>query len=101
MSDSPLHRLRHRAQALGERALRDFLTDDRRAEALGKAAQSVQRGRQILDDKSTKILAKLGLATQADLEKVSRKVGRLRKQVQALVDQLGERHDSSAPPPSS
>ena len=84
--ESPIRRLRRRATSLGTRALQELLTPEQRADALGVAAKGVQEGRRLLDDSSARLLAALGLATQTDLERVSRKVGRLRKRLEALLD---------------
>lgn len=88
MSESRLHRLGQRAKNLGQRALQELLTEEQRSEALGMAAKGVQEGRRKLDASSAKLLSALGLATQPDLEKVSRKVGRLRKRLEGLLDEL-------------
>ena len=88
MADSILHRLGRRAKDIGERAAQELLTEEQRARALGKAAKSVQHGRRMLDENGAKLLVTLGLATQTDLEKVTQKVGKLRKRLERLLDSL-------------
>ena len=88
MSESRLHRLGKRAKDLGQRALQELLTDEQRSEAMGMAAKGVQEGRRVLDEGSAKLLTAVGLATQPDLDRVSRKVGRLRKRLENVLDEL-------------
>ena len=91
MDDSRLFkRLRRTAKDIGERALQEIMNTDGGADALGVAVKSVQQGRRILDESSIKLLGALGLATQADSERVTRKVGKLRKRLEALEDTLEE-----------
>jgi hypothetical protein len=91
MDDSHLlKRLRRTAKTFGERALQEIMSSEGGADALGAAVKGVQEGRRILDESSVKLLGALGLATQADLERVTRKVGKLRKRLEALTDRLEE-----------
>lgn len=89
MDDSPLFkRLRRGAKAIGTKALVELMSSDSRSEALGAAVKGVQEGRRILDESSARLLSALGLATQPDLERITRRVGRLRKRLEALVDAM-------------
>ena len=91
MADSPLmKRLRRRARAIGSRALDEILSSDQRADAMGAAVRRVQEGRRMIDEQGARVLGALGLATQPDLDRVSRKVGRVRKRLEALLDGLDE-----------
>lgn len=81
-------RIKKGAQNLGARALGELLATDERRKAVGKAVQKVQAGRRQLDDRAQQALTTLGLATQDDLQRVSRKIGRLRKRLGALSDKL-------------
>ena len=56
---------------------------------VAEAVRKVQQGRRVLDDKAGQVLAAMGLATQEDLECVSRKIGQVRKRLVALLDELG------------
>ncbi len=91
MADSPLKRLGERARELGSRAVGELLKDEQRAEVVGAAVRTLQAARSQLDAQQGRVLAAMGLATQADLERVSRRIGRLRKRLLALRDRLGER----------
>ena len=48
-----------------------------------------QAARTRLDDQGARMVAVMGFATQADLERVSRKIGRLRKRLRTILDRLG------------
>jgi polyhydroxyalkanoate synthesis regulator phasin len=111
MSNKPLiGRLKSRAtdagRALGKRALEELLTQEQRSEAFELAAKGVSEGRRLLDEQFERLFAALGLATQADLDSVSRKVGRLRRRLETLVEHLAEDRDAreaeaSAPAPAA
>ena len=89
MAQSPLIvRLRKRARRTAARALDELLADEGRSEVFNAAVRGVQRGRRQLDERGVRILAALGLATRDDLEKVQRRVARLRKRMQSLADML-------------
>ena len=90
MGETPLQRLRQRAKDLGTKAIGEILNAEGPAEVLGVAVKSVQEGRRLLDEGGGRALNALGLATQADLERVTRKVARLRKRLEALVDVMDE-----------
>ena len=81
---------------LGRRAWEEMFNDQQRGEALDLAARGVQGGRRLLDEQFARLFAALGLATQADLDRVHRKISLLRRQLEGLVDALQE----SAPPPA-
>lgn len=88
MADSPLSRLRKRARKLGARAASEILDDERRAETVGSVLKRLQDIRAVVDERGTRVLGALGLATESDLERVTRKIGRLRKRMEALLDRL-------------
>ncbi len=89
MADSPLFkRLRARAKAVGKSAIDELLQSEESSSAVGAAVRRVQESRQFIDENASRVLGVLGLATQADLERVSKKVGRLRKRMTALLDRL-------------
>ena len=89
MSESPLiKRLRRRAKDLGSRAVDELLKSKDGPDALGAAVRGVQQGRRVLDEQGSRVLGALGLATQDDLERVNRKVGRLRKRLLGILDEL-------------
>ena len=84
MSNKFLDRVWHRAGSLGKRVWDDWLTDDDRAAALGLATKGLQEGKRLVDESGAKLLSSLGLATQADVRRISHKVGRLRKKLQTF-----------------
>lgn len=91
MARTPLiKKLRRRARALRSRAVDELLASESRANALGAAVRRVQRGRRTLDQRSAKLLGALGLATQEDLERLQRRVARLRKRLRGVADMLAE-----------
>lgn len=85
---STLNRIRRRAQALGEKALQEIMSSPSGAEAVGAAVKGMQEGKRILDAQASKVVGSLGLATQDDLDRLSRKVGQARKRLRALLDDL-------------
>ena len=89
MVDSPLmKKLREAAQDLGGRAMEDFLSSEGRAEALGLAIKGAQGGRKSFDEQSGRVLGAMGFATTTDLDRVGRKIGRLRKRMLDLLSEL-------------
>ena len=82
--------LRRRARKLSARAIDELLDNERRSEAVGAAVRRVQQGRRALDERSARMLAALGFATQQDLERVGRKIGRLRKRMMSILDELDD-----------
>lgn len=91
MADSPLiQRLRRRARDAGELATRELFSrsGERGAETLGVAVRGLQTGRQVLDERAARMLESLGLATQQDIERLSRRIGRVRKRLLRMVSEL-------------
>lgn len=88
MGDSPLSRLRKRARKLGARAASEILDDEKRAETVGSVLKRLQDLRTVVDERGVRVLGALGLATESDLERVTRKIGRLRKRMEAILDRL-------------
>jgi polyhydroxyalkanoate synthesis regulator phasin len=76
----------NRVKARAARAVEGIVSSERGAAAVAAAVQRVQNGRRTLEEKSTEVISALGLATKADIERLSRKIGKLRKELQALVD---------------
>ncbi len=91
MVDSPLmKRLREAAQDLGGKAVEDFLSSEGRAEAIGLAIKGAQGGRKSFDEQAGRVLGAMGFATTCDLDRVGRKIGRLRKRMLELLSQLDQ-----------
>jgi hypothetical protein len=90
VAESPLwKRVKERAKTAGKSALDELLASEESSSVASAAVRRVQEGRAFLDENASRLLGALGLATQADLERVSKKVGRLRKRMTALIDRLG------------
>ncbi|MEO0813190.1 MAG: phasin family protein [Myxococcota bacterium] len=92
MAESPLiKKLRARAQDLTGRAAREVLNrgGSRGTDAMGAALRGAQSGRKVMDESTARVLDALGLATRDDLDAVSRRIGRLRKRLQRLIDEQG------------
>jgi len=85
-----MKRLRVVAQDFGGRAMEDFLSSEGRAEALGLAIKGAQGGRKTFDEQAGRVLGAMGFATTTDLDRVGRKIGRLRKRMLDLLSQLDE-----------
>ncbi|MEO1303275.1 MAG: hypothetical protein AAFV36_08900 [Myxococcota bacterium] len=101
MAESPLmKKLRDRARAAGSRAAREILgqSGGRGAETVGAAVRGVQSGRRMIDEQSARMIESLGLATRADVERLSRRIGRVRKRLQRIIDELPERGVSESEP---
>ncbi len=61
------------------------------------AARGVLEGRRFLDDQFERLFSALGLATQADLERLAKKVAKLRRVLEDLVDEV---EAAASPPPA-
>lgn len=85
-----VRRLRRQARDLGTRAIDGFLASPDRAEAVSAAVRRVQAGRRAIDGRAAKIISSFGFATAHDLEPIERKLGRLRKRAQAILDRLDQ-----------
>jgi hypothetical protein len=83
-----IDQLGDKARQLSVRAARELFSSDRRAVVVGEAVRRAQDARTRVDEQSARMLAAMGFATAADLERVSRKVGRLRKRLRGILDQL-------------
>jgi polyhydroxyalkanoate synthesis regulator phasin len=84
-------RLLGKVKARAVRAVGDLMATERGAAAVAGAMRGVQKGRKVFEEKANELADALGLATRADVDQVTRKVARLRKQVQGLLDQLDSR----------
>ena len=82
--------LRQRAKDFGVRAVDEILQGDAGGDVVGQAVRGAQLGRKTIDEQAARVLGAVGLATQADLGRVNRRIGKLRKRLKALVDRLDE-----------
>jgi len=89
VAQSPLmKRLRERARDLGSKAVDELLASESRADTLGAAVRGVQKGRRTLDEGGARMLGVLGLAGPEDVARINKRLGRLRKRLQTLLDDL-------------
>lgn len=82
--------IRDRVREVGSRAIGGLLDDDRRADRIGKAVRTLQVGRRAFEERAEQMIRTLGFASREDLERVTRKVGRLRKRMGKLLTRLEE-----------
>lgn len=91
MADSPLwRRVKERARTMSKSAIDEILQSEDASGLVGAAVRGAQAGRRVIDDNAAHVIGAVGLATQSDLERVSKKIGRLRKRMTALIDQLAD-----------
>lgn len=91
MAESPLFKkLRARAQDITGRAAREVRnrTGIGGNEAVGAAIKGAQSGRKVMDESTARVLDALGLATREDVEVLAQRIGKLRKRLQRLLDEL-------------
>jgi polyhydroxyalkanoate synthesis regulator phasin len=92
MADSPLwRRMKERAKTMSKSAIGEILTSEDAQGLVGAAVRGAQTGRRLIDENASQIIGAVGLASQADLERIAKKIGRLRKRMTALIDQLEDR----------
>lgn len=80
-----------KVKARVQKAAEDIVASERGSAAVAEAMRRVQLGRKAIDEKATDVVSALGIATKADVERVAKKIGKLRKQVQALIDAAEKR----------
>ena len=73
-------------QAHATKAVETVVMSEKGAAVIAGAMRRVQDGRNKIDEQAIRMISALGLATKADIERVGDKVRKLRKQVQALLD---------------
>ncbi len=91
MAESPLlKKFRAKAREFSSRAVDELLDGEGRADPVGMAVRGLQRGRREFDETGGRLLSAMGFATVEDAERVGRRIGRLRKRLQRLVDDLAD-----------
>ena len=80
-----------KVKARVQKAAEDIVASERGSAAVAEAMRRVQLGRKAIDEKATDVVSALGIATKADVERVAKKIGKLRKQVQALIEATEKR----------
>lgn len=78
--------LKRRALGLSHKALERLFADERRAEQLAQAIGAVQRGKKRFDAQQGAVMHQFSFATKADYKELGKRLGALRRRVQALAD---------------
>ena len=79
-------RIFEKLKARAVQTVGDIVATERGGAALTAAMRGMQQSRRVFDEKASKLIAAMGLATKADIERVSLKLGKLRKRLQSLTD---------------
>lgn len=77
-----------RLRRIGSRAIDELLSARPSAGVLNSAFNLVQDKRKAFDESGAKLLASLGVATTADLQVLERRLARIRKRIEAVVETL-------------
>jgi hypothetical protein len=89
VADSPLtKRLREKMREIRERGFDDLLESSTTSDVLNQALHGLQSGRKSLDGNIQRLFSSLGFATSDDLDSINRRLGKLRKRMTALLDDL-------------
>lgn len=83
--------MKDRAKTMSKSAIDELLQSEDASGLVGAAVRGAQAGRKVIDDNAGHLIGAVGLASQSDLERISKKIGRLRKRMTALIDQLEDR----------
>ena len=84
-------KLKGEGMKLGMKAMGKLMESPERAEAVMKAVQSVQKGREQIDETAKHLLHISQLPSSSDLKELSRQAGRLKreaKKILALLDDV-------------
>jgi hypothetical protein len=87
--------VKRRAAELGARAAREVIAGEKGAARVAEAVRKVQEGRRVFDEQGARMLAAMGLATREDVERLGNKIGRARKRLQGILDELDDRIGAS------
>lgn len=68
------------------KAVETVLASEKGAAAIMSVMRRVQYSRTKLDEQSTRLINAIGLATKADVDRLSDKLRKVRKQLQSLID---------------
>jgi len=86
--------IKNRGLELGMKAMGKLMEKPERAEAVMKAVQRVQQGREAVDEAAARMLNMSQLPAKSDLKDLSRQAGRLKreaKKILALLDDIEAR----------
>ena len=77
--------LKKRASRVSQKALERLFANERRAERVAQAIGTVQRGKKSFDEKQGAVMHQLSFATKSDYKEIGRRLGSIRRRVQALA----------------
>lgn len=86
--------LRDKGLQFGMKAVGKLMESPERAERVMKAVQTVQQGREVVDEAAARMLNLSQLPSKSDLKELARQAGRLKresKKVLALLDDIEAR----------
>ncbi len=89
MSDNLFKTLQDKALRFSERTVSGILNGDEKTdEALLAAVNSLRGGRRVINEQRTRLLGAMGVASPADLDRVSRKLGQLQKRMSRVLQKV-------------
>lgn len=83
-------KMKSEGMKLGMKAVSKLMESPDRAEKLMKAVESVQKGRERVDETSQRLLNLGQLPSRDDLQEVSRMAGRLRRETKKILAALDD-----------
>jgi hypothetical protein len=83
--------LKDKGMAFGMKAMGKLMEKPERAERVMKAVQSVQKGREAVDEAAARVLNLSQLPAKSDMKELGRQAGKLKreaKKILALIDEI-------------
>ena len=82
--------IKEKGMQLGMKAMGKLMESPERAEKVMKAVQSVQKGREVVDETAARLLNLSQLPSKGDLKELGRQAGRLRREPKKILAELDE-----------
>lgn len=82
--------IKEKGMQLGMKAMGKLMESPERAEKVMKAVQSVQKGREVVDETAARLLNLSQLPSKSDLKELGRQAGRLRREAKKILAELDE-----------
>lgn len=82
--------IKEKGLQLGMKAMGKLMESPERAERVMKAVQSVQKGKEAVDDAAGRLLNLSQLPSKADMKDLGRQAGRLRREAKKILAELDE-----------
>ncbi|MCC7070904.1 MAG: hypothetical protein IT383_06255 [Deltaproteobacteria bacterium] len=82
--------LKEKGMQLGMKAVGKLMESQERAERVMKAVQTVQKGREVVDETAARLLNLSQLPSKADIKELGRQAGRLRREAKKILAELDE-----------